>query len=145
MIDALAPPEHAARLPADWRDRRPPMIEQVATTMGLDAGKGQVDRLFEIVHAHLEALISYEPKSLAVPLLYIRAEERDAMRPPGKEHDGLDLYWEGDTPAYPEAFWLELAKSDQEVAVAPGWHHTMLDKPEPVARAMRSCIAARVR
>ncbi|MCW7540233.1 SDR family NAD(P)-dependent oxidoreductase [Aquabacterium sp. A7-Y] len=142
MLDALSPPEHAARLPADWRERRPEAIERVAAAMGLDAERGQIDRLFQIVHAHMDALIGYDAPSLPGPLLYVRAEERDAMRPPGEAHAGLDLYWEGDTPARPEDFWFERIQGRTELVVAPGWHHTMLDRPERIAKALRAGIDA---
>jgi thioesterase domain-containing protein/aryl carrier-like protein len=75
-------------------------------------------RFAEIVVKTNRALASYEPPRQRVPIVYLRAAERDTILDP-----------------HSEAFWMDLADGPFILHNSPGNHFTMMDSPHVAATA----------
>ncbi len=107
-------PEELLRLMAPFRERAPSAWQGFATAVAKDSPFRELLR----VHAH--ALATYVPARSALPLVYIRARERNGV---------LD--------AHGERWWMDLTEGVFSMHNVPGDHFTMIEPPHVTTVGLR--------
>jgi thioesterase domain-containing protein len=109
-------PEELLRLVDPFRERAPAAWEGFASAVAKDSPF----RELLMVHAH--ALAAYAPRRSQLPLVYIRARERNEVLEP-----------------HSERWWMDHTDGEFSMHNVPGNHFTMMESPHvaAVARVVR--------